>query len=488
MYERWRRMRKSLRLILLCMLLLAAPSACAAQQGVRYAVDFAYLAQTAPGSIAWLYQQDSTINQPVMFSTDRAYYLHRRFNGQVHKNGAIFATGEHAPTFREPVVTLYGKNCLDDSLLGSLSLYREDAYYRAHPSLTLLTPEGDYQLDIFAGLRLPFADQTWRVSENENLMQRLPGILAASFLTPIEGSLPETGDDWVILATDDTQQQRTRYVLYARKRALSGDGASIAYVNQLEMDARPTQTRMVTVPGVGVWRLYAQNDPLWNRLIFEVQTSDRRRPFGDGGCGPTAVAMAVSNLVPTDRLPRIAQHAASPYGYRFCSCSVNEYWCSGHHVPYRLQTPEQYARYFPLVVASFATGNNEWGVRGRSERFGTNMNYVEKLCSVYGITTERISSMRDVPAALHKEGTMVLACAAGAGNPFTKTSHFLVLAGTDDEYLYALDPLRRESYRATDPRGLLQVMVPGLVRIRLESAGDCHLSPMLVLRAHNAAN
>ena len=113
-------------------------------------------------------------------------------------------------------------------------------------------------------------------------------------------------------------------------------------------------------------QLYAQNDPLWKKLVFEIQTSSRRRPFGDGGCGPTAVAMAIANLVEKEELCKLSAFASSPLGFRFCSCSVNDYWCAGKHLTYQLTTPDEYLRYFPLAIANFATGNNIWGVQGLS--------------------------------------------------------------------------------------------------------------------------
>ncbi len=456
---------------------------------VRYAVDFSYLQAVAPNSIAWLYQPGTTINQPVMASEDPYYYLRRRFNDRISSNGSIFMTGE-TQDFSAPVITIYGRNCMDYTMFGSLSHYQEDAYYQENPTLYFLTPDGDYQLDIFAGIRTKLSgDETWKVTQKSTealYADALPGILERSFIKPTASSLPTANDAWALLATESSEEQGSRFVIYARKRPIDYATTQVAYVNQLEMDSRDTLSGYVSVENVGRWMRYTQNDPLWKKLVFETQTCARKRPFGDGGCGPTAVAMAVVNLVEKEDLCKLSAFASSPFGFTFCSCSVNDYWCSGKHLQYRLTEPDDYVRYLPLAVASFATGNNIWGVQGRTSGFGTSMRYLENLCQVFDLSLTQTYQIQETLAFLKKEHTIAIACTSGYGSPFTKTSHFVVLAGVDDDYLYVLDPLQRDNYRDLDRKSYLEVITPGLVRIKLDNATQCCLAPIYLLQ--RAAN
>lgn len=449
---------------------------------VRYKVDFSYLWQVTPEAVAWLYQPDTTINQPVMFNEDPSYYLRQRFDGRASANGSIFVTGETPPDFSDSVVTIYGKNCYDNFMFGSLSEYRDDAYYQAHPTLYLLTPDGDYRLDIFAGIRTTLADtEGWRVSTD--LMDDLPRILENSFLHPDPSLLPAESDAWAVLATEDVSKEGTRYVLYARKRPIIYVHQQVVYVNQIEMDQRDTLTERVSVENVGQWLVYAQNDPLWSKLTFEALNSSKRRAFGDGGCGPTAVAIALANLVEKEELCKLSAYASSPYGYRFCTCSVNDYWCNGRHLPYQLTTADEYLRYLPLAIANFATGNNIWGVQGRyADGFGTSMHYLNKLFGIFDISVTQTNHLDEVLQALQNEDVMAIACTSGYSSPFTSTSHFLVLSGVDDTYLYLLDPMRRESYLTWDRNGYIEVITPGLVRIAIENAFRCNLAPLYLLQ------
>lgn len=477
-------------LIALCLavcLVLSLGPARAQEQDVRYTVDFPYMRSVFPDSVAWLYQPDTDINQPLMYSADPTYYFKRGITGRRDQYGALYLTGEVRFDFSDSVITIYGKNCLDYSLFGSLSEYAKEAYYQAHPSFYLLTAGGEYQLDVFAGIHTKAVDtDSWNVeglTTQELYSDVLPGLLERSFFAPRQDFLPTPEDSWAVLSAPTSETSGSRYVIYARKRPIryTSDARTVR-LNEMTMDERETQNGRVTVEGVGSWMVYAQNDPLWDRLVFEAARSKRRRPFGDGGCGPTAVAMALANLVDEQELPKLNDYASQPYGYRFCTCSVNDLYCSGRHLPYRMKTPEQFLRYFPLAVANFATGNNIWGAQGRFDSFGTSMRYLQDLCNVYDVSVLKTSRMSEALAFLKNEGTIAVACTSGYTSPFTSTSHFLVLAGVDDTYLYVLDPYRRSHYNTVDEKGYLEILAPGVVRVTLKNALDCGISPIYLLQ------
>ena len=50
---------------------------------------------------------------------------------------------------------------------------------------------------------------------------------------------------------------------------------------------------------------------------------------------------------------------------------------------------------------------------------------------------------------------------------FTTSSHYLVIANIDDEYIYLLDPWMRTEYEL-DRKHRLEVLEPGLLRAKVE--------------------
>lgn len=473
--------RKLLALLLACLMVL--PAASNAQDQVQYTLDFDYMRHFASNAAGWLYQPGTTIDSPILYTSEGYFYLTHGFDSRYSRTGAVYVLSEEMPDFSDPIVILRGRNNMDDSLFGSLSLYQKPEYYQKHPTLYLISPEGSYQLDIFAGVKLKHRDhETWVITPDEDRMaDRLPGILEASFLTPDAALLPNAEDDWAILTTEDAKSEGSRFILYARKRLLPPSDAPVVYMNQQGMDARKSVSGYATAEGVATWMVYGQNDPLWDRMVFEVANSSRRRPFGDGGCGPTSVAIAIANLVPAEKLPKIGQYASSELGYVFCPCCIGTNWCDVRHLPYQLKTPEEYLRYFPLAVADFAMGNNVFGVQGRHDSYGTNMTYLEAICSVYGLSFRTVRSFEEAMPFLRRKDTMAVCSVSGTYSPFTNNSHFLVLAHVDDEYVYVLDPLRRESYAEMDIYGVVELISPGLVRVKLENASRCHFSGISLL-------
>lgn len=478
-----------------CVLLFLANTASFAEgslsSSVRYTADFEYVKAISPNGVAWLYQPDTTINQPVFFSADKTYYLKRRYDGMLNNEGSVFVLSDSEPDFSAPVVTIRGNNCMDGSMFGSLSLYREEEYYQKHPSLYLFTPESDYQLDVFAGIRISSDElDDWLVTaddiQNPETLQR---ILEASFLNANPDLLPAAGDCWAVLMTDSTQKRGVRYLIYARKRAIVQTGTTAVDVNQIAFDIRETLNGYVTAPGVGTWMSYGQNDPSWRKLVFESKTSSQRRTFGDGGCGPTAVAMVLANLVDHQELSKLSQYSAQPLGFRFCDCALNDYHCDEAHLSYQLSTPEEFLRYLPLAIANYATGNNIFGLQGRNDRFGSGMVYLESLCDIFGLSVKHTTKIEEGLAFLTSGDHMVIACAIGSGgNPFTRSSHFLLLVAKDDTHVYILDPLRRDNYDKLDRYKALEIITPGLVRMSLENAERFLLEPIYLIKPADSAS
>ena len=477
------RIRRWLALLVCCMLLGPAALAevrYAVAADVRYAVDWDALYAMAPNVAAWLYQPGAPIDQPITWNNDKYRALRFDYRGEWSSTGSLFMTGEEAPDLTAPLITIRGANCQDNSLLGSLSEYKHQAYYQAHPFFYLITPGGNYRLDVFAGIRTRHSDrESWVVTE-ETIRQpeTLARILESSLFTADPAAMPLQDDDWAVLATESADGSGNRYVIYTRKRPIADAAARTVYMNKWQMDSRETLNGYVTCEA-GTWMIYGQNDPVWDRLTFEVAYSSRHRNFGDGGCGPTAVAMAIANLVPKEDLGKIADYALTTEGYQFCPCCIGVNHCNEGHVPYLLQTPEEYLRYFPLAVAEFAMGNNTLGVQGRHDSYGTNMTYLEALCSVYGIAMNSVRSLDNAIFLLQNSNATAIACTTSG--PFTSRSHFIALAGADDEYLYIMDPLRREDYTELDRYEVVEIITPGLVRVKLENAHLCRLSSIAVL-------
>ncbi len=354
---------------------------------VRYAVDFDYLQTVNRDIKGWLIQDGTNINYPVLQTTDNTYYRKHLFNRNTSRTGSVFMDSASSAAVGAPVADVFGNDNGNNTMFASLSSYADQAYYDAHPQMILLTPYGDYSVDLFAAYACGNDDdEGWRiaaVTSKAAFAARIRSLQENSLFTADESATPEWGDQLLALVTCPSGKSGKRYVVYGRIRQILYATADSVTVTKLAMDRRETISGWEEVPGRGEMMVYAQNDPLWKSMRYENLGSTKKRTLGDGGCGPTSVAMAVANLVPRERLADICAYAKSELGFTFNARSVNEYYCDLPDAQYQVQTAEEYMRYLPVVMAGFATGNNQWGLVSRSNVSGTSLGFLKKVAYLY---------------------------------------------------------------------------------------------------------
>lgn len=475
--------KKSALALALCLILAGSLAGAETQEtpvasgGARPFVDFSTLQSLNPDCVGWLYQAGGGVNQPVMRGEKDAYYASHSFeNTSMRGGGTVYLRAD--AEMDDSLLRLYGNSGKKNAPFCWLKDYADQAYYEAHPSFLLLTPAGDWQLDVFACIpSQQVEDAVLDPSQARDGFQRwLEELNERSVLTPRQEALPQEGQRLAVLSN---ALGGKRTVVCAAMRPLSGgNGQGVNLVKQ-ELDSRETVSGVQDVGPLGRMMVYAQNDPLWERMRYESGASSKYRNLGGGGCGPLAVAIAIVNLVPRQQLPALRPYAANGVGTLFCSCSVNRYYCNRQHAPYLLETPDEYLRYLPVAIADFAAGNNQWKVKGRyGGTRGTNMTFLKYLCEIYGLRMEVVKRMDPALDMLANQTGRGLVICCALNGPFTSSSHYVVIAGMDETYVYILDPLRREQKEYTqDRRGVVEVLTPGVVRVEKKNLGRCELVP-----------
>lgn len=466
---------KRLLTMLLCVCLFL-PSAGFARE-VR--ADFDYLDRLNPDCAAWLYQEQSGLNQPVMQHETDDWYHERAFDGvKVYKMGSVYLHADAA--LSDDVILLSGQT-REEGCLSLLDNWQDQAYFDRCSAFQLLTPDGNLEASAFACLSVPEGELDSWLPDKQAFDEWLQRVQENSLVRADPVSLPAAGDRMMFVAGHHLNGSIT--LVMTRLTPAQPARMDAADVTKLQLDAVRTQNSMVDAGPAGQLMYYAQNDPLYALMRYESAIrNDVHRDFGGGGCGPTAMAIIVANLVPQDQLPLLGQYALNELGNLFCTCTVNRVYCDHSHVPYRLQTPEEYLRYLPVAMGDFAAGNNRWEyVARRVNSQGTNVRFVDYVCETYGLSMTPVSGLETALEMMKtKTGEGFILTSALRGSPFTNSSHFVVITGVDDEYFYVLDPLRRteEEYAKTDSRGILELLSPGVARIRLDHFARSDLSPV----------
>lgn len=129
-----------------------APAASPAAQPERLAVDFSALQAINPDACAWLYGQGASLHYPVVQGEDNEYYLNHLLDGTRSACGCLFVDAGASAGFSDRVTIVYGHNMNDGSMFGTLDAYKSQEAYDAHPEMQLLTPEGNYRVELLAGM------------------------------------------------------------------------------------------------------------------------------------------------------------------------------------------------------------------------------------------------------------------------------------------------------------------------------------------------
>lgn len=449
----------------------------------HYTVDFEQLSQINEDVRAWLMAEDTILNYPVVQAEDNEYYLNHLFSGAENKTGAVFMDCGNSRYFTSICTWLYGHNRQDDTMFAVIPQYADQAFFDAHPTMYLLTPYGDYLVQLFACIRASVTEaEEWHVKSLDGkkaFEAYVRKIRSQSRVTSDTEVL--WGDQLLALSTCTNQVHEERYILFGVLRPIVYEDDTGIGVTQLELESRESYTKTMEIPGFGQAIYYAQNDPTWSTMIYESRRPTARRRFGSSGGGPTALAIAIANLADDEQLSRLLSIPGSEEGFTLCACSVNQYFCNKKHVQMRVAGVRDLKRYLPVVLANFATGNNLWEIRSRTHASGTNEDFFPYVANACSLNYRNSRDFAEMIEAL-QNGAVVVASTGSSYSPFTGGGHYVVIFSMDETYLYIVDPYCKEDYGSTDDHHVLEVLEPGLVRVKWSNINHLRLYGFYIIQ------
>lgn len=174
--------------------------------------------------IGWLTVDGTTIDYPVMQTSNNDYYLEHNYNQEYDKNGSIFLDYTCNAAFPNDNMIIYGHNMKSGKMFGSLKKYASEDFYRQHPQIHFDTiyDEGIYDVMYVFRSRI--------YSEEEIVFKYYQFIDATSedeFYSNMEemasmslyrtGITANYGDRLITLSTCDSSETNGRFVVVAKK-------------------------------------------------------------------------------------------------------------------------------------------------------------------------------------------------------------------------------------------------------------------------------
>lgn len=175
--------------------------------------------------IGWIQIDGTNINYPVCQGQDNDYYLKHTYKKEANSSGSIFLDKDYDFDKPSENLLIYGhrnKKCL---MFDELVKYKDEAFYKEHPTIRFTTAKSDDTYEIISAFksRVYYQDETnvfryYQFVNAESMQEQHEYIQNAK-----EASLYETnktalvGDQLLTLSTCDYEVEDGRFVVVAVK-------------------------------------------------------------------------------------------------------------------------------------------------------------------------------------------------------------------------------------------------------------------------------
>ena len=179
-------------------------------------IDFDALREINPDVIGWLYYEDTVIDYPVVQGENNEVYLSMLFDRTWGGCGTLFADCITEAPFKQFNTIVYGHHMKDGTMFACLKELRDPEYCKKHPKLELSTPEGRFDLEIWAFLNETADSKIYTTNiegeENKQAYLDLTENLA-DYTTDVNVT---TEDRLVMLSTCAYEFEDARYIIACR--------------------------------------------------------------------------------------------------------------------------------------------------------------------------------------------------------------------------------------------------------------------------------
>lgn len=177
------------------------------------AIDFAALKEINSDIVGWIYIEGTKINYPIVQGKDNQYYLKHLFSGEWNSSGCIFLDSRNASDFLDRHSIVYGHHMKNGAMFSGLMEYKKQEYYDSHPVALILTPDRNYEVELFAGYVAGVDAPAWETafSSDSDFTEWLTAAKERSCFT--SSITPAVTDKIITLSTCSYEFNNARFVL-----------------------------------------------------------------------------------------------------------------------------------------------------------------------------------------------------------------------------------------------------------------------------------
>lgn len=179
-------------------------------------IDFEALWKNCPDVVGWIRIDGTVIDYPVVQGVNNQFYLSHLPNRAQNDAGSIMMDIASKGDFSSMVSILHGHHMSSGAMFGDLDEYADPEYFAAHPTLRLMTPQGDYDVAIFAGYHVDgntYAYDTGYTTAEEFDAFVAEAVSKSNFKSDVD---VQFGDRLLMLSTCAYVQEDARFVLLGK--------------------------------------------------------------------------------------------------------------------------------------------------------------------------------------------------------------------------------------------------------------------------------
>ena len=179
-------------------------------------IDFEKLHKINKKCFGWLQIPNTDVSYPVVYTDDNSYYLRRALDGSKLSSGTLFADKRNKKFAEDDNTVIYGHHVQSGIMFAPLVKYKNQNFFDEHQYGYMITPEGNYRIDFFAGFITTPKDDVYSTAlQTENRFNSFVErcISSSDFKTDIK---PEYGEKLVTLSTCTYEFDDARYVVVGR--------------------------------------------------------------------------------------------------------------------------------------------------------------------------------------------------------------------------------------------------------------------------------
>lgn len=182
----------------------------------RKSMDFSTLTELNPDICAWIRLDGTNIDYPVVRTDNNDFYLTHMFNREENSSGSIFVDYRNTGDFTDRNTVIYGHQMKNGTMFNALEEYKDPSFYEISPTLMMLTPDGDYLIELICGTIEDGNEQfvEFNFDSEESFSSYVEKFRARStFVSDVE---LRPGDRIVSLCTCSYEWANARYMVIGR--------------------------------------------------------------------------------------------------------------------------------------------------------------------------------------------------------------------------------------------------------------------------------